>query len=290
MRRIACIIIAALLVCSCTLYDSITKGDKVAQIGRAVLYKTDLEKVIPKGIGAADSTALAKQFIDSWAIKQLMLQKAEEQLPKSERDVAQLLEDYRTQLLVFRYENKYVEERLDTIVPNSEREEYYNLHPESFRGKNGVLRGRYVKMQNSSPNLQIMRKLAKSREIDDIDALDQLAYNSAYKYSNFNENWVDLNIVAKELGIPLDELQKKMSEKVPVVEMADTVYTNLLQVLEYVEPGEVTPFEYNSEKIKEIIISRRKQELLSNLQRDILIDALNNNKIKISDEDEKDSR
>ena len=145
-------------------------------------------------------------------------------------------------------------------------------------------------MQNSSPNLQIMRKLAKSREIDDIDALEQLAYNSAYKYSNFNENWVDLNIVAKELGIPLDELQKKMSEKVPVVEMADTVYTNLLQVLEYVEPGEVTPFEYNREKIKEIIISRRKQELLSNLQRDILIDALNNNKIKISDEDEKDSR
>ena len=290
MRRIACIIIAALLVCSCTLYDSITKGDKVAQIGRAVLYKTDLEKVIPKGIGAADSTALAKQFIDSWAIKQLMLQKAEEQLPKSERDVAQLLEDYRTQLLVFRYENKYVEERLDTIVPNREREEYYNVHPDSVRGKNGVLRGRYVKMQNSSPNLQIMRKLAKSREIDDIDALEQLAYNSAYKYSNFNENWVDLNIVAKELGIPLDELQKKMSEKVPVVEMADTVYTNLLQVLEYVEPGEVTPFEYNSEKIKEIIISRRKQELLSNLQRDILIDALNNNKIKISDEDEKDSR
>ena len=158
MRRIACIIIAALLVCSCTLYDSITKGDKVAQIGRAVLYKTDLEKVIPKGIGAADSTALAKQFIDSWAIKQLMLQKAEEQLPKSERDVAQLLEDYRTQLLVFRYENKYVEERLDTIVPNSEREEYYNLHPDSFRGKNGVLRGRYVKMQNSSPNMQVMKK------------------------------------------------------------------------------------------------------------------------------------
>ncbi len=290
MNRIVCIIIAALLVCSCTLFDTITKGDKVVQIGRAALYKTDFEKVIPKGISPQDSVLLAKQYIDSWAIKQLMLQKAEEQLPKGERDVEKLLEDYRTQLLVFRYENKYVEERLDTLVSIREREEYFMAHPGSFVGKNGVYKGRLVKMQNGSPNMQVMKKLAKSREIEDLEALEQLAYKSAYKYSNFNDNWVDLNIVAKEVGVPLEELHKLMAKNGLSVEVVDTVYTNILQVLEYVAPGEVTPFEYNSGKIKEIIISRRKQELLSSLQRDILRDALNNNKIKIIDEDEKDAR
>ena len=64
----------------------------------------------------------------------------------------------------------------------------------------------------------------------------------------------------------------------------------MLQIRDYVAPGEITPFEYNSVKIKEIIISRRKQELLANLQRDILNDALNNNKLKILEEDEKDSQ
>ena len=58
-------------------------------------------------------------------------------------------------------------------------------------------------------------------------------------------------------------------------------------MLEYVKPGEITPFDYNSGKIKEIIISRRKQELLLNLQRDILNDALNNNKLKIIEENDK---
>ena len=290
MNRIVCFIIAALLVCSCTLYESITKGEKVAQIGRAALYKTDLEKVIPKGIGAADSAVLARRFIDSWAIKQLMLQKAEEQLPKGERDVAQLLEDYRTQLLVFRYENKYIAERLDTIVSAKEMEEYYTAHPISFEGKNGVFKGRLVMMQNSSPNLQAVRQLAKSKEIDDLEGLEELAYNYAYKYSNFNNNWVDLNIVAKEIGMPLENLQQLMAKGNPVLEIKDTVYTNIIQVLEYVPAGDVTPFEYNSEKIKEIIISRRKQELLSNLQRDILQDALNNNKLKIIQEDEKVSQ
>ena len=288
MNKFVCIIIAALLVCSCTLYDSVTKGEKVAQIGRAALYKTDIEKFIPRGLAKQDSIALVRQYIDSWAIRQLMLQKAEEQLPKQDKDVAQLLEDYRVQLLVFRYENKFVEERLDTLVSLQEREEYYNTHPESFVGRNGVFKGSLVKMQNSSPNLQVMMKLAQGREIEELEELEQLAYNSAYKYSNYNHNWVDLNIVAKETGAPLEELQQLMAKNKGVVEVKDTVYTNILQVLDYVAPGELTPFEYNSEKIKEIIISRRKQELLSNLQRDILNDALNNNKLKIT-EDEKDS-
>ena len=290
MNKFVCIITAALLVCSCTLYESITKGEKVAQIGRAALYKTDLEKIIPKGIASQDSAVLVKQYIDSWAIKQLMLQKAEEQLPKEDKDVAQLLEDYRIQLLVFRYENKFVEERLDTIVKLSEREEYYNAHKGNFLGRNGVFKGRLVKMQNSSPNLQVMRKLAKGRDALALEELEELAYNSAYKYSNYNNNWVDLGIVAKDIGMPVAELQQVLDKQKEVAEVKDTVYTNILQVLDYVKPGDITPFEYNSEKIKEIIISRRKQELLSNLQRDILNDALNNNKLKIIEEDEKDSQ
>lgn len=287
MKKFVFIITAALLVCSCTLVDTITKGDRVAQIGRAALYKTDIEKIIPRGISPADSANMARQYIDSWAIRQLMLQKAEEQLPKSDKDVAQLLEEYRTQLLVFRYENKFVEERLDTIVSLQEREEYYSLHPELFIGKNGIFKGRMIKMHNSSPNLSMVRGLAKERDIDDLEALEQLAYDAAYKYSNYNNDWVDLNIVAKDMGFALDQVQKSLAKDgTTVSELKDTVYTNVLQTLEYVGPGEVTPFEYNSEKIKDIIISKRKQELLLNLQRDILNDALINNKLKII-EDEK---
>lgn len=285
MNKSVCIIIAALLISSCSFYESVVKGDKVAQIGRAALYKTDIEKVVPKGIPAADSANLARQYIDSWAIKQLMLLKAEEQLPKGEKDVAQLLEDYRTQLLVFRYENKYIEERLDTLVSDKEMEDYYNAHTYSFIGKNGVFKGRLVKMQNSSPNLQVMRKLAKERDIEKLEALEQLAYNSAYKYSDYNNGWVDLNIVAKEVGIPLEQLQQVLKKEKLAAEIKDTIYTNVLQILEYIPAGETTPLEYNSTKIKEIIISRRKQELLSNLQRDILQDALGNNKLKILEDE-----
>ena len=87
MIRSFLILISALLVCSCNLWESFSKGDKLAQVGNAVLYKSDIETIVPRGITGEDSIAIIRQYVESWAIKQLMLLQAEEQLPKSDKDV-----------------------------------------------------------------------------------------------------------------------------------------------------------------------------------------------------------
>ena len=153
VRPFILIITALLLSGSCTFFDNVSKGEKVVQIGNAVLYKSDLDKVMPRHASLEDSAVFVAQFIDSWALRQLLVMKAEEQLPKGEKDVSSLLEEYRTQLLVFRYENMYVEQRLDTLIEESEKRDYYNLYKESFVTENGLFRGRFIKMHNSSPSL-----------------------------------------------------------------------------------------------------------------------------------------
>ncbi|MEF9931058.1 MAG: hypothetical protein RSC28_03125 [Bacteroidales bacterium] len=286
MIRKLLIIICAITVCSCSFFESFFRGEKVVQIGNIILYKSDVEKIVPKGISGKDSIALVKQYIDSWSTKQLMLLKAEEQLPKADKDVAEELEDYRTQLLVFRYENKYVEEKLDTLISEHEMQEYYNEHPDSFKSKNGIVKARLIKMHNSSPNLQIVRKLSGKKNVGNMEELEELAYNSAYKYSTYNNSWVDLQIVAREMGEDVYRV-RELLEKDDIVEVKDSVYTSILQVVEYIRPNNVAPLEYNTERIREIILSRRKQELLASLQKEILNDALDNKKIKIIKKDEK---
>ena len=66
-----------------------------------------------------------------------------------------------------------------------------------------------------------------------------------------------------------------------LVEQKDSLYSNFLQVLEFVAPGGNSPYEYNADKIGDIILSRRKQELISTLHRDIMNDALAGNRIKL---------
>lgn len=281
MFKTLILISALLLWCSCSFFEAVSKGDKVAQIGNAVLYKSDMDKVLPRGASAADSTIFADQYINSWALKQLLLNKAQEQLPKAEKDVSALLEDYRTQLLVFRYETKYVEERLDTLVTDQERKRYYAEHKESFITQNGVVRGRFVKMHNSSPNLQKVRNLSGQNDAASVEKLEAIAYNSAHKFDNYGDNWVDMPIVARDMDMELELFVEKIGRK-GVVEHRDTSYSNFMQVIEYVLPGEISPYEYNREKIGNIILSKRKQELLTVLHKEILNDAIVGNKIKFT--------
>ncbi|MBR5856984.1 MAG: hypothetical protein IKY70_06905 [Bacteroidales bacterium] len=265
-------------------------GDKVVQIGNAVLYKSDLDKVMPRNASAEDSVAFVEQFIDSWALRQLLVLKAEEQLPKNEKDVTSLLEEYRTQLLVFRYENMYVEQRLDTLIDESEKRDYYNLYKESFITENGLFRGRFIKMHNSSPSLQIVKKLSAKGDAESVEELDKLAYNTAYKYDDYGNNWVDLSIVARDMDVDITQLWEKLaklhSNSKGAIESKDSVSSNFLQVIEYIAPGNHSPFEYNADKIGDIILSKRKQDLLTQLHKDILNDAFAGNKIKITDDEE----
>lgn len=253
----------------------------MAQIGSVVLYKSDLNKVMPKGVSSSDSTLFAEQYINSWALKQLMLKKAEEQLPKNDKDVSKLLDEYRTQLLIFRYETKYVEERLDTLVTDQEKRAFYLKSPEFFITDNGVMRGHFIKIHNSSPNLQKIKALSKQNDEESIEKLEELAYNSAYKYDNYGNNWIDLSIVARDMDMDVSDLIEKIERKI-LIEQIDSTYSNFLQVIEYVSPGSVAPYEYNKEKIGDIILSQRKQELISILHKDIFNDAVSGKKIKFT--------
>lgn len=281
MYRLLLLISTLLLSCSCSFFESVAKGEKVAQIGSVVLYKSDLDKVLPKGASPSDSASFAEQYINSWALKQLMLNKAEEQLPKGDKDVSKLLEEYRTQLLVFRYETKYVEERLDTLVTNEERRTFYQQNPQFFITGNGVIRGHFIKVHNSSPNLQMIRSLSRKNDEESIEKLEELAYNSAYKYDNYGNNWVDLPIVARDMDMEVSVLAEKIGQG-ELIEQKDSVYSNFVQVIEFVAPGNVSPYEYNREKIGDIILSKRKQELISVLHKEIFNDAVSGKKIKFT--------
>ncbi len=272
-------------VCSCTLFETFSKGEKVAQIGNAVLYKSDIDKVLPRGASVADSASFVGQYINSWALKQLMLDMAQKQLPKSEKDVSQLLEEYKAQLLVFRYETKYIEERLDTVITEAEKKAYYEAHKESFITQGGVVKGRFVKMHNSSPSIKMVKSLSSKGDLESAEKLEDLAYNTAYKYDNYGNIWVDMPIVARDMEVELSELCREIETR-GFAQSSDSSYSNFLQVIEFVLPGEISPYEYNSDRIDEIILSKRKQELVAALHRDIFNEAIKSEKIKfIKDED-----
>ena len=239
------------------------------------LYRAELDAVIPNGISAADSTALALKYIDTWASDHVYLKIAEQQLSKSEKDVTKELEDYRKSLLKYRYEQLYVNERLDTTVTDEMVDEYYETHADKFVLQRPIVRARYLNILADSPALKQLRKMMKSSEPNDLVEADSLAYSSALKFMTWNNDWVDAALLAGEFGTDYNSMLASMSGG--WIEQKDTTgYLKLAYIPEMIARGRQAPVAYCAPMIKDMIISARKQALISGLERDLLNDAREN--------------
>jgi hypothetical protein len=273
------IVLPALSSCR-AISDLLHNGEVVAQVGKERLYRSDIDEVVPKGISVEDSIALARQIIDVWASDRIYLAIAEEQLSKAEKDVSRELEDYRISLLKYRYEQLYVNERLDTAVSDDKVEEYYESHKDNFRLDRPLVKARFLRIHTESPMLETIRKKMNSSDANDLLEADSLAFSSAMMFTTWKDQWQDVIVLAREMGMPYDAMLGQL--KNGWVRQDDTTgVTNLAYVSAMVRSGEHTPIEYASDRIKDIIISTRKQALISSLEQDLLKDAHENGKLVI---------
>lgn len=273
------IVLQALSSCR-TISSFFTKGEVVAQVGQERLYRSDIDKVIPMGLPAEDSVRMTRQYINSWASERVYLDIAEQQLSKSARDVSQELEDYRKSLLKYRYEQLYVNERLDTAVSHDNIEEYYNTHIDKFILERPVLKARYLHIPADSPVLKHIRKRMSSSDANDLVEADSLAFSSALKFTTWSDKWIDAKVLAGEYNMEYPVLMAKINRN--WIEAVDTNgHMRLTYVSDIMQKGVVAPLEYCEEDIKDKIISARKQNLIMNLEQDLLREALENGQYKI---------
>ena len=284
MRRIVHMIILGIVLSALTSCRAISsflnKEETVAEVGTAKLYRSELNKLIPKGISYEDSIRLASQYINTWALDQVFLDVAEEQLSKSEKDVARELEDYRKSLLKYRYEQLYVNERLDTAVSDDKVEEYYAAHEERFVLDRPLVKARFLLIAADSPSLPQIRKKMASEEVQDLIDADSLAYSSALKFITWNNEWLDAVSLAREFGMDHEDMLRLMNGK--WIEHKDTTgMVSLAYISDMIRIGEMAPIDYCTPSIKDMIISSRKQSLITSLERDLLNDARENGQFVI---------
>ncbi|MBQ8809294.1 MAG: hypothetical protein IJZ69_03055 [Bacteroidales bacterium] len=277
MRRIVHIIALIGIVLpafmSCRAISSFLSADEtIAEVGQAKLYRSELNELIPRGIPAEDSVRLAKMYINTWALDQVFLAVAEEQLSKSEKDVSKELEDYRKSLLKYRYEQLFVNERLDTSVSDDRIEQYYQDHEEKFILQRPVVKARFLLISEDSPSLDKIKKKMASDEVQDLVDADSLAYSSALKFLTWGNEWIDASTLAREFGADHETMLDWMEGK--WITRRDTSgRVSVAYVSEMMSAGRLAPIEYCTPSIRDMIISARKQSLISTLEQDLLKDA-----------------
>lgn len=279
MKRLGILILFVILFSSCRLYDRIFNGEVVARVGTHILYKEDIEKLNITGFSPEDSIRIVTQYIHSWAKDNLLLDMAQTQLPKNDKDVEKQLEGFRQQLLVFRYEKQYVEQRLDTLVSEQQYQEFYENNEKSFIVTTPLLKAIVIKIADNSPYLSQIKSLYRSAKEEDLAKLEQLCYSSAEYFHSYMD-WVEMGVIAQKIDSDISACESLLGGK-SYIDKTENGYNYLVSIMEMIPEGEIAPYEYSREKIKDIVINRRKQELVLSLERNLLNDAINSNKLII---------
>lgn len=256
------------------------RGEVVARVGDHKLHRSQLEQFIPAGVEAQDSAALARQYIQAWAEDLLLLDMAEEQLSDQEKDVSAELEDYRRSLLKFRYEQRYINQRLDTLVTDEEISRFYQDNSEKFRLERPVVKARYLIIPADAKSVKDIRKAMSSDDDMEVMSADSLAANVALKYVDASDTWMDALTLAQELGTDYRTLKSAL--KTHWTELPpEGGNLRMAYVTDWVAEGKTAPLESCTERIRDLILSERKHQLETGLEQSLLEDARRNNKFVI---------
>jgi hypothetical protein len=281
MNRIITLLLLAVIVSSCGSKGGKNKRIEVAVAGNSVLYLDQIPMLMAPGSSKTDSAATAQNYINKWIRKELLLQKANENLAQEQREeIDHQLEETRSNLVIYQYERQIMLEKMDTVINDNEIENYYNANPASFTLNSNIVKALYIKVPREVPNLDKIRRLARSNVQADLQELETICYQFAEKFDDFKEQWVPFDRITVELPSEIEN-EEAFLRRTPFYEVSDSANYYLVNFRDYRVRLATAPYEYVKEDIKRIIWNKRRIEFLQNLENGLYNDALKQNNFKI---------
>jgi hypothetical protein len=244
------------------------------------LYESELKGVIPKGTPAKDSISLAKSYIDAWVRQRLLIHQAEANLTGSQTDFTQQLENYKNSLIIYTYENELVKQKLDTVVSEEDIESYYDANQQNFLLKDNIVQMQYVKLPVKSTYISQFRKLLNSDNSEDKTRLTKECERYALDYFLDDQNWLPFNDLLKQIPIKTYN-QEEFLKNHRTLEYQDSAFFYLVRFKDFKIKESVSPLGFEKERIRNIILTKRKIELTKKMHEDIYEQAQKKNDFEI---------
>jgi hypothetical protein len=272
----------AILLIACVNPAKKANNPPIAKVYDSYLYRSQLEEIVPKGLNFDDSIQVAKDHIDKWIRNQLLLYQANLNLTEEDKNVDRQIEDYRSSLLIFKYEQNYISQKLDTLVPDNEIEKYYNEYSSNFILSNNLLKGIFLRVPRSAPQVWRVRSWVRSDNPEDLKNLEEYCFSNAAIFDYFDEDWRPVNEVMKEMPT-IYTSPERLLRSWKLYEVRDSTYNYFLKISDYRLEGAVTPLELVREDIRSILLNKRKIRLIQELEANIYNDALNRGNFVVYD-------
>lgn len=251
----------------------------LARIGDSYLYESDITLLNSSTLSSADSATIIQQTIINWAKDELLLQKAELNINQEELQIEKRLEAYRRSLLVHAYEQKLIQQQLDTLVEISDLEQYYKQHTDDYLLGKKIVKVVYVKANKMAPKLDSLSEWLFHTDSVFIEEVEAYSHQYAKRFYHNPKEWLNWQDFTAVFPDSLDLSSLSLNSK--TISLEDSLHVYFVKLIDVKERGEIAPLEYVEEEIKSILLNQRKLKTVENIQRKLLEDAKKSNKFEV---------
>jgi len=255
-------------------------GIVVAKVNDSYLLEQDLLHILPEQISPEDSILQVENYIDMWVKEQLLLEKAQLYLKNEQSEIDEKIEDFKTSLLIHKYKERFLNQKLDTVVTRKEINDYYTANIQDFELNKSAIKGFFIKIKKDEPEINKLKFWIHSNDIGNLMKIRDFSITKAEKFTDFNDDWIYLSNVAYEINYEVKD-ENYFLKKNKYIEKEDNEYLYFVKILEYKLEGDSSPLIFNIENIKSIVLNRRSSLMIEELEKTIKDDAEKNNKIEI---------
>ena len=269
------------LIISCNSSLSDDKQGVLARVNETYLYKDEIKNLIPEGTSAKDSVDIVRNYIDRWASQKLLIDVAEVNLGKQARDTFdQLIKQYKVDLYTKAYLEEIVLRSVDTLVSDAEMKAYYDENKVNFKTNGMLVQLRYINLQKDNPKFETIK--SKFFDFQKKDKKFWETYKLQFKNFALNDSvWVEMSQIYSKLPFINPDNKEQFIVSGKKIQEPDSLNVYLVKIRNVIEKNQIAPFEYLKPTLKEVILNKRKLQLIKKFERDITDDAIKAKKYEI---------
>ncbi len=207
----------------------------------------------------------------------LLTKVAAENIPGVDR-LDRMVADYRNRLIMMEYRKRMKEDSRKSIS-DAEVKSYYEAHADDMRLEHPVIKGIYIKVPSNAERIENVRQWVFSASKESIDKLEKYGLKGAIQYDWFADRWVDWEIVAEQIPYRFYDADAFVESTVNF----ETEYngsTYFLHISEYLKSGDVMPYSFATEQIREMMSEKYKRDSESRLMQSLFRKAIDDGSLK----------
>lgn len=281
MRCYSVAILSMVLLFGCAKFEKKDAKEAVARVNKTYLYKEDIKDIIPKGISKDDSTNIVSNYINKWATKQLFIDHAERNLKESDlNEFDDLVADYRNTLYINAYKDAVITQSINMEVTNEDLTAFYEQNLENFNLNEDLVKLRYLHLPSRFSD--VVATQSKLNRFNNKDKEELEARKLEFITASLNDSvWVSLDQVLAKIPVLKKRSKDEVLNKGKYIQQRDSTGVYMIKIKEVLKRGDIAPLEYSKPTIRQIILNKRKRELIKNLEKDITKDAIKNKQFEV---------